>query len=111
MSELGERIRSKRKEKGMSQRDLAEKVGVGFPHLSKIENGAETPSDELLDKIADALDDDVDELMTIARRVSPDLVEMVIDNDVTRNFLRRVRNGDIPMSELEKLMNKKPRRQ
>ena len=37
----------------MTQRVLAERVGVGTPHISKIEAGRENPSDELLRNIAE----------------------------------------------------------
>jgi transcriptional regulator with XRE-family HTH domain len=107
MSELGDRIRDRRKGAGMSQRQLADKVSVGFPHLSKIENGAETPSDELLTKIADAVGDDVDELMAIANRVSPELAETVIVNPNARMFRRLVRSGDISDKDLENLMKRR----
>lgn len=93
----------------MSQRQLAAKVGVGFPHLSKVENGAETPSDELLAKLADAIGDDIDELMAIANRVSPDLAETVIVNSNARMFLRLVRSGDISDKDLENLMKRRRR--
>jgi transcriptional regulator with XRE-family HTH domain len=107
VSELGDRIRDRRKAAGLSQRQLAGKVGVGFPHLSKVENGAETPSDELLAKIADAVGDDLDELMAIANRVSPDLAETVIVNPNARMFLRLVRSGDISDKDLESLMRRR----
>ena len=59
----------------MTQRVFAEKIGVGAPHLSKIEAGRESPSDELLRKIAEVLDCDFDELLLVARRIPPDLME------------------------------------
>lgn len=37
--EIGQRIRRCRKAKGLSQEELAEKVGISTPHMSHIENG------------------------------------------------------------------------
>lgn len=39
----------------MTQRDLAAEVGVGYPHISKIEAGKERPSENLCHKIAACL--------------------------------------------------------
>ncbi len=40
----GVELRRLRKAAGMSQRDLAHWLKVGFPHISKVENGHERPS-------------------------------------------------------------------
>ena len=37
--DLGKRIQTARKEKGMTQEELAEKVGVGNSHISHVETG------------------------------------------------------------------------
>ena len=48
-----ERLRSLRKEAQLSQRDLAERIGVDFTYLSKIENGrVEPPSEAVLKGVA-----------------------------------------------------------
>lgn len=45
-----------------TQADLAARVGVGTPHISKIEAGRERPSVELCHAIAEVLDMDADHL-------------------------------------------------
>lgn len=45
-----------RKLRGLSQEDLAQKVGVKQPHISRIENGDDGPPLRLFMDIADALD-------------------------------------------------------
>jgi len=45
-----------RKLRGLSQEDLAQKVGVKQPHISRIENGDDGPPLRLFKDIADALD-------------------------------------------------------
>lgn len=107
---VGARVRDRRKQLGLSQRDLAERVGIGYPHLSKIEGGVETPSDELIRNLARELDEDVDEMMALAQRVTPDLAQLVIDENVARAFLRRVREGDISINDVERFMNRQSRR-
>jgi transcriptional regulator with XRE-family HTH domain len=41
---LGEKIRNSRKNLNISQKELAEMIGVGRLHITKIENGVEFPS-------------------------------------------------------------------
>ena len=74
----------------MTQRGLANEVGVGTPHISKIEAGRESPSDELLQKIADVFDCDFDELLLAARRIPADLLEQLAsDPKESLQYLRR----------------------
>lgn len=50
--EVGRRIREARELKGMTQEELATKLGTGKSTVSKYENGSINPSLELLNRIA-----------------------------------------------------------
>ena len=90
MEPIGKRIRRERLARAMTQRALAEKVGVGAPHISKIEAGREVPSDELLRRFAGALDCDFDEFLLVARRMPSDLMEtLASDPQRSLEYLRR----------------------
>ncbi|BCG45666.1 Helix-turn-helix motif [Citrifermentans bremense] len=52
---LGARIKELRKRTGLSQDQLAERVGIEAKYLSRIEVGKRYPSLETLESIADAL--------------------------------------------------------
>ena len=52
---LGRNIFTRRKELGMSQNSLAEKLDISREHLAKIETAKRTVSLDLLIEIADAL--------------------------------------------------------
>ncbi len=52
---LGKKIKLIRKERKLTQEQLAEKVDIGTPNISYIENGKFAPSSETLQKIALAL--------------------------------------------------------
>ena len=87
---MGQRIRRERLSRGMTQRDLAEQVDVGAPHISKIEAGRESPSDELLRSMAEVLDCDFEELLLAARRMPPDLMErLAFDPKGSLEYLRQ----------------------
>ena len=74
---FGSRIRELRQAQNLTLRDVAKKVKVTFTYLSKIENQklsfGEFPSDELIVKLARALDADPDELLILAEKI-PDMI-------------------------------------
>ena len=87
---IGQRIRRERLKRTMTQRDLAQEVGVGAPHISKIEADRESPSDELLRSIAEVLGCDFDEFLLAARRMPPDLMErLASDPKGSLEYLRQ----------------------
>jgi len=73
MTTIGQRIREIRKSRNLTQRQLADQVGLNFTYLSRIENDRldadQTPREETLDKIAGALDTDPEELLLLAKRI------------------------------------------
>jgi len=86
--EFGARLRELRKQAGLSQRELADKVGVNFTYLSKIESGAmPPPSEKVILKLVEVLNADKDELMTLARKIPPDIAQMLTNRE-TLQFLR-----------------------
>lgn len=59
---LGKRIQRLRKLAGLTQEELAEKVSVSRAYIGYIEQARNTPSIELLEKIARVLRVDIKEL-------------------------------------------------
>jgi transcriptional regulator with XRE-family HTH domain len=61
---LSEQIKKFRKEKNMTQQELAEKSGLSFTALTKIEQGkAIKPRIQTIEKLADALNVSIDKLV------------------------------------------------
>ena len=90
---FGERIRHLRKEKNLSQRDLATKVGVNFTYISKIENEkldfGDYPSEDLIRKLAKALRADADELLILAEKIPEAIKKRVMERpDVFRKLAK-----------------------
>lgn len=74
MTTFGKRLQELRKEQGISQRDLAERVGLDFTYLSKMENERLEflPSAAAIRRIAQALSADAEELLILAgKRKTP----------------------------------------
>lgn len=53
---IGEQIAKKRKEKGLTIRELGEKAGVDWSKISKVENGKTNIGIDTLIKLCDSLD-------------------------------------------------------
>lgn len=62
IEQLGMRIRFLRKEKKLSQEDLALEANINKNYLSDLENGRRNPSFEILEKLAVALGISLSEL-------------------------------------------------
>lgn len=61
--ETNSRIRTFRKYRGMTMKELAKAADISQPHLSDIENGKKTGSVDVLKRIAAALRVDLDDLV------------------------------------------------
>ena len=90
---FGERIRELRKAKNLGQRALGQMVGVSHTYVSKIENEkldfGDYPSEELIRKLAKALDADEDELLVLAQKIPQDIKRRVIERpDAFRKLAR-----------------------
>jgi transcriptional regulator with XRE-family HTH domain len=70
-SALGERIRRRRKKKGLSLRALGEEIGVTASFLSQIERDLASPSISTLRRIAEALDTPLFQFLIDTQAPSP----------------------------------------
>jgi transcriptional regulator with XRE-family HTH domain len=75
-------IRQLRMEKGFSIRALAEKADVNYVFLSRLERGLETPSEDLIRRIAIALGytEDINELIALFGKVPLEIQKLILEN-------------------------------
>src|SRR5687768_7141542 len=94
---FGHRLRELRKAGGFTLRSLADKIGVDFSYLSKIENDRlpHTPSAETVRAIAAALDADPIELLQRADKLPPEL-DQVTSVPAARRFMERAKQMASP---------------
>lgn len=77
MSELGSKIKEKRKLKGLTQSDLAEIIGVSKHAIAKYEQGQREPNLTILTKIIDELEIDFWEVSpSMDIKIDPDYIEI-----------------------------------
>ncbi len=71
--QFGERVHQLRTQNGLTQRDLAAKIGVSDTYISKVENEnlhfGDFPSEKFIHKLADVLKADEEELLLLANKV------------------------------------------
>lgn len=60
---VGENIKNRREASNMSQRDLAEQVGIAQPFLCQVERGTKNPSLQVAAEIAKVLKCDLKDLV------------------------------------------------
>lgn len=80
---LGENIQKIRKYKGLTQQELADKIGVKMQSLSKIERGINHPTYETFEKILDVLDITPNQLLSGELKTSANM-----ENEIVK-FLRK----------------------
>jgi transcriptional regulator with XRE-family HTH domain len=77
MSEFGEWIKAERRRCGLTQKRLAELVGVGQGYISRLESGgADIPSAEVLRGLADAFGAPVERAYEVAGLIPPPVEEL-----------------------------------
>lgn len=86
--DIGQRIKEKRIENGLTQEKLSELIGVGPSHMSHIESGSTVPSFEVFISILNALGCSADELLCRETAAAKPLLnswlsELVADCDNT----------------------------
>ena len=86
--DIGQRIKGLRMEKGLTQEQLSERIGVGPSHMSHIESGSTVPSLAVFIAILNALDCSADALLCRETQVGKPLMnswlsEIVADCDPT----------------------------
>ena len=87
-SDIGQRIKIKRVEKGLTQEKLAELVGIGPSHMSHLESGKTVASLDVFIALCNVLECSADELLCREIAVAKPfldnwLVDLVADCDTT----------------------------
>lgn len=104
--EFGRRLRELRKQRNISQRDLAAQVGIDFSYLSKIEVGRlAPPSEEVIRQIAQVLEADTDELINLAGKVPKDLKAVLEESPQAVELLRVLSERKLPDETYRQMLN------
>lgn len=104
--EFGQRLRDLRKQKNLSQRDLAAQVGIDFTYLSKIEGGRmDPPSEGIIRRIAQVLDADENELINLAGKVPKRLKAVLEESPQAVELLRVLSERKLPDETYRRMLH------
>ena len=112
---LGQRIHELRDKAGLSLRKLADQIGISSPFLSDIELGRRFPSEEILAKLANALDVSPDELKQYDTRGPIADLKRLVDSDPKLGFAFRtvvemIKNGELTAEDIIAKLSKRKSR-
>lgn len=106
---FGKRIQDLRRDSSLTQRQVADKLGIDFTYLSKLENNrGEPPGEQTIRGLARLLKADEEELLALAGKIPTELREKAakdvdfatflrelpsLDEDVLHRFYKTARNA------------------
>ncbi len=104
---FGQLLRERRRQAGISQRKLAEAVGVDFSYVSKLENDRlSAPAAETVVRLAEAIGTSPDELLAAARKIPGEVGDEVVREPAAQRFLRMASNMKLSGAEWEAMLGK-----
>lgn len=110
-SPFGSRLKELRRQRDMSQRLLAEKAGIDFTYLSKLENGkAPPPSEDTIRKMAQHLEADANDLLARAGKIPTGVRERAGRSLIFARTLQEIARMTDDQLEKAVLQRKLPRR-
>ena len=93
MTTFADYLKDLRTSKRIGVRELGRECGVTGMHISNMEKGKSLPSPELIVKLAQALEADVDEMSHRADHVAPEVVDVIQKQPkAVPNFLRSAKD-------------------
>jgi transcriptional regulator with XRE-family HTH domain len=112
---LGQRLHQLRDKADLSMSELAKKVGISPPFLSDIELGRRFPSEEILAKLASALNVTFQELEKYDNRGPIADLKRLMDSDPKLGFafrtaVEKVKSGELTADDIIARLGKSPKK-
>jgi transcriptional regulator with XRE-family HTH domain len=105
--DFGSYIRQLRREKRLTQRELAEQLGVDFTYISKIENNKveNPPSEDLIRKMARILETGEEALLDLAGKFDHEALRRAAANVPEIGvLLRRIQDGSVTSEQVKTMI-------
>jgi transcriptional regulator with XRE-family HTH domain len=112
---LGQRLHELRDRADLSLRELAKKVGISGPFLSEIELGRRFPSEEILAKLARALNVPLEDLKKYDNREPIADLKRLMDSNpklgfAFRTVVEKVKSGELTAEDIIAKLGKTPKK-
>lgn len=104
-SSFGSILREKRRSAGVSQRELAQQIGVDFSYISKLENDRLVPpAAETIVAICTVLNIPPEELLSAAGKIPADVQKSIGGSQVAQQFLQEAKQLGLSNDEWEQML-------
>ena len=106
---FGDTIRERRRERNLTQREVARRIGTSSPYVGHLESGTRHPSEDIVTRLADVLGFERRELFFMANPKAKELLHTPQREastsawDEFRNNQRTVRNLAVTPEEMDML--------
>ncbi|MDZ7290665.1 MAG: helix-turn-helix domain-containing protein [candidate division KSB1 bacterium] len=101
---FGQALRDIRRAKNLSQRELAQKTGVDFSYISKIENDRlPPPAADTIVKICEILDVPPEQLLALTGKVPSEVTETIGTSAAAIQFIRDAQAMKLTEEEWQRL--------
>jgi HTH-type transcriptional regulator, competence development regulator len=102
---FGDLLREKRRSAGLSQRQLAERAGVDFSYISKLENDRlSPPADDTVVRLSEILRCPAEELFAAAKKLPTALGESLVGEPTALRFLQEASRLKLSAEEWEQML-------
>ena len=102
---FGELLREKRRAASLSQRQLAERAGVDFSYISKLENGRlPAAADDTVVRICAILGCPAEEFFTAAGKLPTELGDSLVGEPAAIRFLQEASRLQLSQKEWEQML-------
>ena len=88
---FGRRLKEIRKENGLSQAELAERLSVDEKYISRLETGSSTPSFSMLNKLSKALNTEVENLFKFKHYKKTEELIKIINSKIQNTSEKNIR--------------------
>jgi transcriptional regulator with XRE-family HTH domain len=103
----GKLLKALRRQKAIAQRDLAEKVGVDFSYISKIENDRmPPPAADTTIKICEVLGVPHEMLLSMSKKVGTEVQSVISSSQAAIKFMNEVKQMQLSDEEWTQLTTK-----
>lgn len=103
----GQILKDLRRSKGISQRELAEKVGVDFTYISKIENDRlKPPAADTTIKMCQILEVSSELLLFTSGKISTEITDVITSSEEALRFMNVAKKMNLSANEWKELSNK-----
>ena len=101
---FGEMVKKKRREAGFSQRELAERAGLDFSYISKIENGRlPPPAADTVVHLCRIMKTPAEELLALTKKLPSEVQQTISSSVAAQDFLRAVQTMKLTDTEWKQL--------